>query len=172
MRMKSEEHSPNAWCECTDCVDDKDMGCRDPHACAIAVSGRLGELLPKWDPRAPTPGRGAQQQPADDAPVIFKPPPQISHISEGLRVLTKLNRVVAGDAAPLVVQVNLEGMSREVVVSGACIGIGQADTQAGSGVWYGEGNHRNKSLRLPENFDQTISSAEIVAALYAVQTTP
>ncbi|KAJ7272328.1 hypothetical protein C8J57DRAFT_975062, partial [Mycena rebaudengoi] len=42
----------------------------------------------------------------------------------------------------------------------------------GSGVWYGEGNHRNKSLRLPENFDQTISSAEIVAALYAVQTTP
>jgi hypothetical protein len=36
-KLYSNDHSPNAQCECADCTEDFEAGCRNPHACAVAV---------------------------------------------------------------------------------------------------------------------------------------
>ncbi|KAJ7254831.1 hypothetical protein C8J57DRAFT_1656907 [Mycena rebaudengoi] len=149
----------------------------NPHACAVAVHERLNELLPKWDPRAPSLGRERREQDDEEgAPVLFNPPPPITHISEGLRIFTKTvpnanpNANVEADIFEVLVEPG--ELSRNATLSGACIRGSQTDAQAGSGIWYGEQDPKNRSSRLPISVEQTISAAEIAAALYAVQTTP
>ncbi|KAJ7266226.1 hypothetical protein C8J57DRAFT_1040482, partial [Mycena rebaudengoi] len=170
-KLYSEDHFPGAQCECDDCENDKDAGCRNPHACAVAVRDRLGELLPKWDPRAPNIAmRINAQDEEENSPLVFHPPPSITHIAKGLRVFTK-NVTVEEIPQPATLVVPGE-TRRRVVLNGTCLRTGQANAQAGAGIWYEEGDPKNKSLKLPETFEQTISSGEYAAALYAVQTAP
>ncbi|KAJ7209930.1 hypothetical protein C8J57DRAFT_1257323 [Mycena rebaudengoi] len=166
-----EDHFPGAQCECDDCENDKDAGCRNPHACAVAVRDHLGELLPKWDPRAPNIAvRINAQDEEENSPLVFRPPPSITHIAEGLRVFTKN---VTVEEIPQPATLVLPGETRRrVVLNGTCLRTGQANAQASAGIWYEEGDPQNKSLKLPETFEQTISSGEFAAALYAVQTAP
>lgn len=45
------------------------------------------------------------------------------------------------------------------------------NAESGSGIWFGQGDGRNKSIRLPESFN-TNNMAEIYAALEAVRLSP
>ncbi|KAI9060721.1 hypothetical protein FKP32DRAFT_1551844, partial [Trametes sanguinea] len=44
-------HTPRADCDCTSCHSDREeLGCANPHKCAVAASQFLARLAPKWAP--------------------------------------------------------------------------------------------------------------------------
>lgn len=55
-----------------------------------------------------------------------------------------------------------------VFTDGSCLDQGTTKARAGSGVWFGDGDRRNRSLRVPRDH-QTNQIAELYAALIAIQ---
>ncbi|KAJ7358079.1 hypothetical protein DFH08DRAFT_635238, partial [Mycena albidolilacea] len=50
-RLADPLHYKFASCVCDACERDRETrGCENPHACAVAASSRLGQILPKWIP--------------------------------------------------------------------------------------------------------------------------
>ncbi|KAG1797201.1 hypothetical protein EV424DRAFT_1299833, partial [Suillus variegatus] len=43
-------HQPQATCTCTDCINDRLAGCKNPHQCAKTAQHILDSLLPKYNP--------------------------------------------------------------------------------------------------------------------------
>ncbi|KAG2087607.1 uncharacterized protein F5147DRAFT_588027, partial [Suillus discolor] len=43
-------HQPQATCTCTDCINDRLVGCKNPHQCAKTAQHILDSLLPKYNP--------------------------------------------------------------------------------------------------------------------------
>ncbi|KAJ7872993.1 hypothetical protein B0H13DRAFT_1633639 [Mycena leptocephala] len=86
-RVQDHLHIPSQDCKCQACHDDRGLlGCKNPHACATAVERKLSRLLPKWDPRR------SQRAVLDTADVSvsskFKPPSEITTLTDGFRVFT------------------------------------------------------------------------------------
>jgi len=54
---------------------------------------------------------------------------------------------------------------------GSCLNNGETSAKAGSGVWFGEDDETNASLRVPGP-DQSNQTGELVAILYALKTVP
>ncbi|KAH6911656.1 ribonuclease H-like domain-containing protein, partial [Coprinopsis sp. MPI-PUGE-AT-0042] len=50
---------------------------------------------------------------------------------------------------------------------GSCVNNGTASAKAGSGVWYCDGDERNRALRLPDNIASN-NTGELLAALTAI----
>lgn len=59
-----------------------------------------------------------------------------------------------------------------IYTDGSCIHNGDANAQAGSGIWFGQDDERNKSIRVPETMPQTNQTGEVLAIWYAASTTP
>ena len=62
---------------------------------------------------------------------------------------------------------------KEIVIytDGSCINNGQEDAQAGSGIWYGENDPRNKALKVSGK-TQSNQTSELYAVLQVARTTP
>jgi ribonuclease HI len=57
-----------------------------------------------------------------------------------------------------------------VYTDGSCINNGTEEAQAGSGIWYGENDPRNRALKVPGK-EQSNQTGELYALLYVVKTT-
>ncbi|KAJ6523137.1 hypothetical protein DFH09DRAFT_1096816 [Mycena vulgaris] len=148
-----------------------ERGCKNPHLCAVAVRTRLDQLFPKWDPRSPDiPPVRANDDPG--RPQTFRPPPEISSLSDGFRVFTKTTAAednVPPHAPPAVAGNNTPA---RVAISSLYEHAGTLDTCGAAGVWYGPNDVRNTGTVLPPAATPNKSGAEIVAALLAAQTAP
>ncbi|KAJ7157686.1 hypothetical protein C8R43DRAFT_883162 [Mycena crocata] len=50
-RLRDVTHRRTPKCKCSACQDDRrSRGCRNPHACIMAIERKLANLLPKWAP--------------------------------------------------------------------------------------------------------------------------
>ncbi|KAJ7260321.1 hypothetical protein B0H12DRAFT_1001194, partial [Mycena haematopus] len=49
-RLQDPLHSKSASCPCDACDDDKEKGCKDPHACAEGAERKINQLHPEWIP--------------------------------------------------------------------------------------------------------------------------
>ncbi|KAJ6517021.1 hypothetical protein DFH09DRAFT_940617 [Mycena vulgaris] len=173
-RLDSPLHVPDAKCNCSPCIDDQlENRCKNPHRCATTVRDRLNQILPKWDPRLPDIPEEAPDKELDGI-VTFSPPQKIDRLTDGMHIFTKspstADEIEANPPPALLVV-----LGREVVkatISGFSTRTGLADAQGGGGIWFSNGNPANAAIKLLPYVSQSKANAEILAALYCVQSVP
>ncbi|KAL6303159.1 hypothetical protein BKA93DRAFT_818149 [Sparassis latifolia] len=139
----SPSHLPRRNCRCTQCATDWSKGCEHPHHCMKAALHVISLLGPKWNPEInPTPDNLSLTK---QRRRFSAQPPK------------RLGRGIPNDTVT-------------IYTDGSCIKNGEATAQAGSGIWYGPNDPRNKALRLPDGMASN-QAGEIAAILYTTQTT-
>ena len=73
-----------------------------------------------------------------------------------------------GDSPPVKEQKSSEEDCLEIYTDGACSSNGSKDARGGSGVFFGDNDHRNISVPLPENIPHTNQVAELYAIYLAL----
>ncbi|KAJ7131805.1 hypothetical protein C8R43DRAFT_895466 [Mycena crocata] len=170
-RLGDRRHRPDKRCTCLDCVDDRAFRkCGNPHACAKMALLKLDSVQKKWDPRTPDAPRNAQTDPGIEDETIFVSSEPIESLTEGFRIFTKPGRRAIIGPAPLL-KTGRDGgvIPRTISIGSAVHKSGSAEAQAGAGVWHGSNDPENRSIAIPQELDQTMTNAEVVAALIAVQ---
>ncbi|KAJ7208521.1 hypothetical protein GGX14DRAFT_395673 [Mycena pura] len=132
---------------------------------------------PKWDIRRLQPLREDEENTPDSegAVIPFRRPPQITKMSQGLRVLTKFLGAPPPARTPPGQRSRRRGNdppvpeTARVYIHGAVLAHRNTHRRAGAGVAFTDGKSTNVSLRLPGDWNQDSQSAEILAALVAVR---
>ncbi|OJT14670.1 Transposon TX1 uncharacterized 149 kDa protein [Trametes pubescens] len=165
-------HQPTQRCTCRNCEDQVvSARCANPHRCFIRAKQLLDALPPKWDPRGVHPEDYESEDVAGlerelDATVFDRTVTTMGTLEDTFRIFT--------DAEPVCndrLNTRLEAASMEMTVAtdGSCLRNGDRDAVAGVGVFVGEGDRRNVSMRLPEHLEQSNQTAEIAAMVSAAR---
>ncbi|KAJ6470741.1 hypothetical protein C8R47DRAFT_929048, partial [Mycena vitilis] len=161
-RLTSPDHSADAKCACTTCVDDRlESKCKNPHKCAVAVNERLDQILVKWDPRIPELDATVSNA-LPDGEVRFKSPPEIKTLVEGYRIFTKPPPAVPATEL-VVVQVPIEVTNdvTNAAISTYIMNGGFAEACCGAGIWFSENDPRNVGFRIHPSAAQSGIDAEV-----------
>src|ERR1700722_1930418 len=176
-------HRPKRSCKCLRCRELRRIaGCNNPHKCHKMAQTILNTLLPKWNPTFLSPKDGLDLTPrrkqrnavaeAANKPIIFDPKVTQLTIPDAVRIFTdpeQHNNMPARRVSPLQNQA-----PQQVVVvytDGSCLNNGEENAQAGSGIWFGRGDPRNRALRLPGQL-QSNQRGGMYAIPYVVRPTP
>ncbi|KAF5320843.1 hypothetical protein D9619_000262 [Psilocybe cf. subviscida] len=179
-RTLSAAHSARRNCKCQPCKEDREKGCENPHECATKCAKLLNKLSPKFLP-------ALQAEIGNDIPVAqdmileqadkkyFNKLAHISNLDDGFRVFgqhstTSQTPLTIGSLPPGTNRVNVP--TTIVYTDGSCEHNGTLHARAGAGIWYAPDDLRNKSIRLPEEIEQTNNTGELVAILTAAQDAP
>ncbi|KAJ7662374.1 hypothetical protein B0H17DRAFT_1211984 [Mycena rosella] len=170
-RIGSPDHRAHPGCTCVACSDDRiERRCKNPNACAVAVGTCLLQILPKWRPSAPDPPV-APPNPTVEGTSVFRPPPEISNLTDGFRIFTKAR----GDDPPPPLgapPVSANESPVRAVIGGHIELSGTLDAKAAAGVWYAPNDPWNMGSLVPEGTAPEQGCGEIVAALLAAQAAP
>ncbi|KAI0336025.1 RnaseH-domain-containing protein [Cubamyces sp. BRFM 1775] len=181
MRGGALRHRSNPDCQCRPCIVDRvDRGCDNPPRCAAAAARIVAKLKPKWNPWHPhtkdsltlTKNRieGNQVAREEGEKITFNPTVTDRSLVSGFRVFAEEweNGVRAvRPERPFAA----EDEAVVVYTDGSCVDNGLATARAGSGIWFGEGDARNGSERVPGT-DQSNQIAEMYAVTMAHRATP
>ncbi|KAJ7716463.1 hypothetical protein B0H16DRAFT_1339042, partial [Mycena metata] len=171
-RLQSRAHIRARDCVCEDCCDDRLVKrCLNPSVCITALERKLSALLPRWDPRRQSP---EPPVPAVEQPGTFRPPPPITSLTEGLRVLTKKLHLkpLQLHAPPVRELAPPQSGTRTIFVGSATVRNGLGELIAGGGLWLGPNHPQNLEIRVPDDQPQTARTAYIISTLVAVQRAP
>ncbi|OJT01591.1 Transposon TX1 uncharacterized 149 kDa protein [Trametes pubescens] len=176
-------HVSRAACPCPDCDTDRTRyQCINPHRCAATAARLLNRLSEKWnlardencDGLTLTTGRKRENKTARLANdrILFNPTVSTDEpIATAFRVFVPSSNgettAALRPARPF--QIGAEAV--EVFTDGSARGNGSGNAVAGSGVWFGEGDPRNSSERVPYD-SQSNQVAEIYAVAMAHRLTP
>ncbi|KAF8665531.1 hypothetical protein AX14_006591, partial [Amanita brunnescens Koide BX004] len=155
-------------------------GCYDPSECWLNAGQLFLQLPPFWNPLLPGPDESTPGEPLnpptppvpDSGTVYFDPCVTVASVTEAFRVClptpvppraTQPSRPLLDTPSPPTISVYTDGSSQLSA---------RQDRIAGSGVWYGHDDPRNKLVRLPPFLPQTNNAAELAAILVAVQDAP
>ncbi len=176
-------HRPAAACRCASCVEDRSVGCDNPHRCAQMAQKLLNSLKPIWSIGG-TPDKdgmtltASRRRANEDAHrnkerILFDPTIEdCGDLANVFRIFTRseeTGRTQPARRPPRPFQIHAE--STEVYTDGSCTGNGAANAIAGSGVWYSADDARNMALRVPGE-RPTNQIAEIYAVSAAAARTP
>lgn len=176
-------------CECAMCVDDRLAGCDSPRRCRENAHRKLDNLDEKWDPRRQ--GSSEAEGQDDTANEMAEAMPHGEHYIRAMRIAQDetenpldLIRVFTNkcnhenedtqgrnttDPAPIAQTAEApEPEHVTLYTDGSCQNNGTADARCGSGIWYGEGDPRNKALRIKTRH-QSNNVGELAAVLVAMQ---
>ncbi|KAH9853636.1 hypothetical protein C2E23DRAFT_713248, partial [Lenzites betulinus] len=170
-------HHPVQNCVCATCERLITEGrCAYPHRCLTRAKAFLDALPPKWDPRREHPEDYEDAQTHD-------------RLTEGVTEGQLFDRTVTThggvgnifrlftDPHPtcnsiLDMRLQGDGLSElTLATDGSCLNNGERSARAGSGVFVGDGDPRNKSIRLPSTLNQSNQTGEAVATYIASATT-
>ena len=186
-------HRPDYTCQCVDCVNDKNKGCKNPQHCAIEAQKRIQEISPKLHPLHP-PNQdsltkssqhnnvNARADPIEDEEndeeenpgITFNPSVTIkSDLTDCFRIFVDPNRIMD---VPAMRQPPPRGISipeEEITVytDGSCLNNGKENAQCGSGIWFEEGSDHNRAIKVPGP-DQSNQVGEIAAVIAALEKVP
>ncbi|KAI0656997.1 hypothetical protein C8Q70DRAFT_887487, partial [Cubamyces menziesii] len=177
------EHTQSAECGCRPCIEDRiDKGCDNPARCVRAAAKMIRKLHPKWRPERGesvkdgltlTGARREQNEIAreSDERITFDPSiTQGAPLASAFRVFTSRDQSKRpARRPPRPYQVDAEEV--EVYTDGSCTNNGKGNARAGSGIWFGEGDPRNASERVPGS-DQTNHTGEFHAVVMAHKAVP
>ncbi|KAK0452738.1 uncharacterized protein EV420DRAFT_1223420, partial [Desarmillaria tabescens] len=170
-------HTSQKNCKCDSCRRDRmERGCENPHKCAVAAKNVLDKLVEKWDPRRPNVDNEKGLSPADkehnleesenNGVIRFDPGmDNEDSLTDGIRIFTSgwdtCPRQASRNGRP---ETNGEdaGTISVAYTDGSAYNNGTAEARAGAGVWFGDNDERNISIRLPGPH-QTNNSGEIRA---------
>jgi ribonuclease HI len=177
-------HQPSIYCRCQDCTDDRVNNCWTPHECAKEALTRLQLIFPKLNPTLKddhhgnlslTPSRKLRNQAAREhnGDVLFDPTITCkTGLAECFRVFTDPERISRNPAKRLVSEgPNQRHESIEIYTDGACFNNGKRNAKCGSGVWFGENDHRNLAISVPGEL-QSNQIGELAATIAAIQAVP
>jgi ribonuclease HI len=177
---QSRQHIPRKNCRCTTCkATRRDTRCHNPHKCQQMAKKLIEQLHPKWNPHlfppqdnlSLTPRRKRKNKQAHKTgdPITFDPNITSGNLQEGIRVFSSEETNTLPAFRTL--QQRLQPEVTTVYTDGSCRNNGEETAQAGSGIWYGENDPRNKALRVPGQM-QSNQAGELYAILHVVKTTP
>jgi ribonuclease HI len=172
-------------CKCSDCKADRSNKCESPWRCADEAHKILGKIQPKMngqeeksrDGLSLTPNRKAKNRKnlRRRKRVLFNPSVTVNGgQNECIRIFVDPFRSADTPASrPKRPAQGATARDQKVIVytDGSSINNGSADAKCGSGVWFGEHDPRNISLR-PPTAEQTNQAGEIAAIILAVQAVP
>ncbi|KAJ7229976.1 hypothetical protein GGX14DRAFT_343684 [Mycena pura] len=155
-RLRTPQHEQSSNCNCEGCQTDQDnLGCTSPHICVRAAEARLNQIHAKWDIRRLHPRKVPAENVSDDAVVPFCGPPQITPMSQGVRVFTN---IIKGPPEKTVLPRRrrrndnvhqLSGPTR-VYIYGAVLARRKTRRKAGAGIVFTDDENTNVSLRVPD----------------------
>ncbi|KAH9854954.1 hypothetical protein C2E23DRAFT_701037, partial [Lenzites betulinus] len=177
-----EGHEDHKDCVCPQCTTDRGVsGCRAPHACAKAAERLIANIGPKWNPGMDGNVDGltlTRRRVEDNARawgtndrVTFNP--TIRQEGPAANAIRVFAASADGDEwatrAPRPFAVDEESV--EVYLDGSCVHGREGTPRAGCGIWYGDGDPRNKAVRVSCE-RQTNQVAELEAVRIAATDVP
>ncbi len=177
-------HRPSPACRCPQCSDDRTIrGCDNPHRCAEAAKRVLDNLVPLWqgvqeianDGLTLTKRRLERNETArlDGGRILFNPSiTDNNFLADIFRVFTHTQGT--GRTQPVQRQrraFQVQNEEVEVYTDGSCDANGTRLARAGSGVWFGPNDERNRAARVPGTY-QTNQTAEAHAVAIATSLVP
>ncbi|KAJ6569129.1 hypothetical protein B0H19DRAFT_937847, partial [Mycena capillaripes] len=169
-KMDAPRHRPVWYCRCSTCRITRTIThCKNPHGCYCKARELLDALEEKWDPREPQPEdyetELGQQGGEDEDTVVFDPRITTSGtIADTFRIFTNDSPRNLRDIAPdsrHVADANTEKIV--VYTDGSAINNGRENSRAGAGIYFGEDDPRNRSIRIPESVGSSNNVGEMVA---------
>jgi ribonuclease HI/exonuclease III len=172
----SNDHRPAVNCKCASCRSLRATEkCSHPFECINMAATLIERIHPEWNPL-----HAAQANPPHP-PTGQEDPPGGGIVFTKERANASLRDTITIFTDPLKGDVRTAGDSPEpadpppqpttVYTDGACTNNGNEDAAAGLGVWFGENDPRNISMRVPLN-PQTNQTGELMAVLLAVKSHP
>lgn len=201
-RLRLLTHQDKASCPCPPCTSDRDIReCRNPARCAKTAKKVISKLQPKFNPLERqrndnlsfTPHRkdrnkkkkGRKEKESDAPSRVFQGERgrmEGAHFNPSMTTRGDLSAIVRVFVDPLINKplpahrisnsLSVERETTTVYTDGSCINNGNLNAKAGSGIWFGTNDRRNKAIRLPPNVTQSNQAGEIVAILVAAQIVP
>ncbi|KAF7311280.1 Reverse transcriptase domain-containing protein [Mycena kentingensis (nom. inval.)] len=170
-RLRDEDHTPQWYCQCNECVYDRDVrGCQNPHACATTAANRIRQIHEGWNPDLIPERAEVPDEEFDENLNTLVLPPRTTNPTHGFRVVTKQQRAaipaaqqrrrrIMRDDAPACT-VHLAAVVRTPL---------KKAKRAGYTAYFGADDGRNKAGRLPAHWKQDRPTAEAAAALLALR---
>ena len=178
-----EDHRNSPACPCDECHHERVMwNCGNPARCAEAAQKLITQLMPKWTPMVePLPKDGLSLTKsrkrknvvatAEHGRIIFNPSLEDGPGTEAvMRVFCGPPDLPSHAVRRAPKPFGMVHEEIEVYTDGSCEGNGDEDAKAGSGLWYGTDDPRNKSLKVPG--DKTNQTAELYAVEAALDGAP
>jgi len=179
------QHKKSRRCRCAKCTEiqlDTTGACKHPNKCIERAAKLLGTINAKWNPTTPHPPDFFADPTPDEVGPSYNPnTKETTHtlnpfrteesLKDCFRVFTDEEGQPPGHTARAPKTRNAERPPIEIYTDGSCINNGETTTRAGSGVWFGDNDPRNSSLRVPGD-DQSNQTGELYAILHAIRSTP
>ncbi|KAK7029102.1 hypothetical protein R3P38DRAFT_2407535, partial [Favolaschia claudopus] len=178
----SNRHTHRVDCRCAACrVTRAITGCGHPHKCYLKAQALLNSIEDKWDPRVMQPEDYIRKN-------LLRDQEPTAHEDENTadfdtRVTTKgtladVFRIFTNDesngahTAPTTKFANEQQPMITVFTDGSAIDNDTEDVKAGAGVFFGDGDTRNKALRVPEMLGPSNQVGEVLAIKEAIEAAP
>ena len=174
----AEDHQNDRYCICQGCLDARSQGCDEPSSCFRTAALLLDRLDPTFDPRneiplLPLPDRAYDllNNPEEEWSLFDKATETKGKISANFRIFTEnINPHLPFDTPENRLHNEAGGDGLEYVYTdGSCDTNDNLDARAGSGLWYGTNNPRNRAIRVGNDLPQTNNSGEMLAIYHAAK---
>ena len=172
----AEDHIPAANCKCQTCKHMRTSAkCSHPHECLNLSATLLKKIDPKWNPSTeqtapPNTQRADRQNQPEDETLIDRGN-ETAYLKDAITIFGDINadsasvpRTAPRTPAP-------PNCPTTAYTDGACNNNGEENAMAGLGVWYGDNDPRNLSMRVPMD-EQSNQTGELLAVLMAVKNHP
>ena len=169
-------HTPTNSCRCEKCQSIRGNNkCTHPHDCLALTAELIKKIHPKWNPtvernpaRSPDP---ASRQPPEDEGIVFDPSNDTDKLKDAITIFGSTMSEPTGVTKTTPGNRDENSLETVVYTDGACTNNGEENACAGSGVWYGNEDPRNRSERVPLK-EQSNQTGELIAILIAVRNQP
>ena len=169
------DHKYRNGCRCDPCKEIRaENGCFYPHDCITLAATLVSKILPKWSPQCrmdPEVWNSENTVELEEGEEIIKRDIPEEDLGELITIFNEETTHNIADTADLPTSGESPPKTTTVYTDGACNNNGSENAVAGSGVWYGDDDPRNRSARVPL-LRQTNQSAELMAILMAVRDNP
>ena len=172
-----DNHRDTNFCTCEACKKASDIGCTHPNRCFGAARKLLDALAPIWRPRSQRTQEDKNVHPLTttrvnpDDGIVVDTNREATDLRESIRIFTKRENLLSATVLQETQDEALRNTELTVYTDGSCINNGTEEAKAGSGVWYGNNDPRNATIRVPGK-KQTNQVGELMAILHVVRNTP
>ena len=172
----SEEHTPTRNCKCDTCKNMRsEKKCTHPFECINLAATLLEKIYPKWNPSigqtiSPTIQPNDEQQQSEED-ILIERGNEATHLKDSITIFGNKSRTTPNTPWTNMRTMNAPNRPTTVYTDGACLNNGEENTSAGLGVWYGDEDTRNLSMKVPTH-EQSNQTGELLAVLMAVKNHP
>ena len=168
-----DNHTPRINCTCETCnLLRNTLKCPHPSECIDTTSSLLKHIHPRWNPTTDSPQTDTQEAPTDldENERAFLKNNETSSLKNAIKIFGTATEPID---PPTTLQYNAPDTTEytSVFTDGACTNNGNDNAAAGLGIWYGEEDPRNLSMRVPIK-QQSNQTGELMAILVVAMNHP